>query len=307
MTATIHLNGVAFAFDPNEHIDISIPLHFNGPQPNAYGVELARSKPCEAGDLVGDTRDGGSCNFEQYTFIPHCNGTHTECVGHITHERISVRDCLRDVFNPVVLVSIEPEPAIETDESYVVEFGGDDRLITRKMLRSAIGSEPPALAGGRETDLHAPRTDTEADSMFASMPPANAGGSDRALIVRTLPNDNTKLTEQYGDVISPFFSTEAIEYVLKCGFRHLLVDLPSIDRIFDNGKLSNHRMFWNVGPGSFKTHAGSRIYSTITELIFVPNEVEDGQYLLNLQIAPFEADASPSRPLLFRPLSEPPG
>jgi len=43
----------------------------------------------------------------------------------------------------------------------------------------------------------------------------------------------------------------------------------------------------------------SRIDSTITELIYVPNEVLDGAYLLNLQIAPFESDASPSRPLLL--------
>jgi len=28
--------------------------------------------------------------------------------------------------------------------------------------------------------------------------------------------------------------------------------------------------------------------------------VEDGSYLLNPQIAPFESDASPSRPILFR-------
>ncbi|MEO6656029.1 MAG: cyclase family protein, partial [Pyrinomonadaceae bacterium] len=89
-------------------IDISIPMRFNGPQPNAYGVEAATSKACEAGDIVGDTRRGGSVNFEQYTFIPHCNGTHTECVGHITHERISVLDCLRAVLIRAVLVSVEP-------------------------------------------------------------------------------------------------------------------------------------------------------------------------------------------------------
>ena len=37
----------------------------------------------------------------------------------------------------------------------------------------------------------------------------------------------------------------------------------------------------------------------ITELIFVPNNVFDGRYLLNLQFAPLENDASPSRPVLF--------
>ena len=35
-------------------------------------------------------------------------------------------------------------------------------------------------------------------------------------------------------------------------------------------------------------------------MIYVPNEIEDGEYLLNLQIAPFESDCAPSRPLLLR-------
>ncbi len=37
-----------------------------------------------------------------------------------------------------------------------------------------------------------------------------------------------------------------------------------------------------------------------TELIFVRDEVEDGSYLLNLQIASFENDASPSKPVLYK-------
>src|SRR4051794_4105430 len=88
---------------------LSIPLLFNGPQPNAFGAPPARSEACMSGSLIGDTRRGGSCNFDSISLIPHCNGTHTECVGHITHERISVRDCLRDTFIPALLVSVEPE------------------------------------------------------------------------------------------------------------------------------------------------------------------------------------------------------
>lgn len=242
-------------------IDISIPLRFNGPQPNAYGVEKASSKPCESGDLVGDTRRGGSVNFEQYTFIPHCNGTHTECVGHITHERISVRDCLTDVFIPAVLVSVEPERC------------GEDSVISKF-----------ALILGLDAFTHVRATDTPT-----------------ALIVRTLPNDDSKLTRQYGDCeISPYFSTEAVEFIVKLGFKHILVDMPSIDRIFDGGKLTNHRIFWNIEPGSFETNVETRINSTITELIYAPNEVADGEYLLNLQITPFVADATPSRPVLFK-------
>lgn len=259
MNDSITINGRDFQIDSSKPIDISIPLNFNGPQPIAYGVESAASKACEYRDLVGDTRRGGSVNFEQYTFIPHCNGTHTECVGHITHERISVTDCLKDVFIPALLVSVEPE------------LDDIDRVISLDALKSA-GVKTRATAGGAD-----------------------------ALIVRTLPNDDSKLTRRYGEEnIPPYFTTDVMGYIVECGFKHLLVDMPSIDRIFDEGKLLNHRIFWNVEQGSFETHSDTRICSTITELIFVPGGVEDGEYLLNLQIAPFASDAAPSRPILFR-------
>src|ERR671917_271108 len=103
MIISIEINERVYKIDAETPLDISIPLVFNGAQPNAYGVERAASKPCEADDLIGDTRRGGSCNFEQITMIPHCNGTHTESVGHITNERISVHDCLRDAFIPTTL------------------------------------------------------------------------------------------------------------------------------------------------------------------------------------------------------------
>jgi arylformamidase len=238
-------------------IDISIPLKFNGPQPNAYGVDRASSEPVRAGSLVGDTRQGGSVNFEQYTFIPHCNGTHTECVGHITDQRISVRDCLQDVIVPAVLVTVEPER------------NGDDLVITQESLGRRLA----------DRNVRVPS----------------------ALIVRTLPNDEGKLTAEYGESnIPPYFGAAAMQYIVECGFKHLLVDVPSIDRLFDDGQLLNHRIFWNVEPGSREVNISTRINSTITELIYVPSEVEDGEYLLNLQIAPFESDCAPSRPLILR-------
>ncbi len=247
--------------------DISIPLRFNGPQPNAYGAERASSEPVRAGSLVGDTRQGGSVNFEQYTFIPHCTGTHTECVGHITDERISVRDCLMDVIVPAVLVTVEPEKK------------GNDLVITVAALSDLIGKPQPGL-----------QTLTSVVQ------------SPKALIIRTLPNDDEKLIAEYGETnVPPYLTAEAAEYIVECGIKHLLVDVPSIDRMFDDGKLTNHRIFWNVEPGSKEISPSTRINNTITEMIYVPNEVEDGEYLLNLQIAPFEADCSPSRPILLLP------
>jgi hypothetical protein len=127
-----------------------------------------------------------------------------------------------------------------------------------------------------------------------------AAFSAAALVVRTLPNDDRKLQRSYDEKNVPsYFTNDAMRYIVDAGFKHLLVDLPSIDRLYDEGKLSNHRIFWNVEPNSFDVNAGSRIDSTITELIYAPNDVPDGRYLLNLQIAPFSSDASPSRPLLF--------
>lgn len=257
MADSIKVNGRTVEVDLSKPIDISIALHFNGPQPNAFAVDAAAAK------AIGDTRDGSSVNFEEYTLTPHCNGTHTECVGHITNERISVRDCLTDVFIPAVLISVEPE-----------KFG-DDLVLSKLAIESAVGD-----VGYVRAD------DTKAPS---------------ALIVRTLPNDTEKLTRKYGEnCFAPYFTTDAMQFIVDCGFTHLLVDMPSIDRMFDEGKLLNHRIFWNVEPGSVDINPETRIHSTITELIYVPNEIPDGEFLLNLQIAPFESDAAPSRPILFK-------
>ncbi len=104
MILSAQVNNQSYKINTDEPLDIAIPLDFSGAQPNAYDVERATVTPCKTGTLVGDTRRGGSCNFEQITFIPHCNGTHTECIGHITHERISIHDCLKDAFISAMLI-----------------------------------------------------------------------------------------------------------------------------------------------------------------------------------------------------------
>ena len=281
--STIAIRGKEYTIDWCDPIDISIPMRFGGPQPNAYGVERAGSEAVEAGGLVGDTRRGGSCNFERVTLIPHCNGTHTECVGHITHERVSVNDCLSDILVPASLVTVEPEDAVTSDESYVLGFGEGDQLVTRTMLENSMDKRvlPP-----RPRDADTPPTKE---------------GSLKCLIVRTLPNGIDKLSRRYNESnVPPYFSSEAMEFIVEHGFRHLLVDLPSIDRLFDKGKLANHRKFWNLDVRSFDAGSDARREATVTELIYVPDDIPDGEYLLNLQIAPFASDASPSRPILFK-------
>ena len=82
-------------------------------------------------------------------------------------------------------------------------------------------------------------------------------------------------------------------FIRERGIKHLLIDQPSVDREHDEGKLLAHKAFWNY---SIK----ERLDATITELIYAPDSIPDGYYLLNLQIAPFENDASPSKPILDR-------
>ena len=45
--------------------------------------------------------------------------------------------------------------------------------------------------------------------------------------------------------------------------------------------------------------ADSRQDKTITEMLFVPDEVPDGIALLNLQVPALSGDAAPSRPMLL--------
>ena len=140
----------------------------------------------------------------------------------------------------------------------VPEKSGEDFVISAKQLRYAIGNKK------RE-----------------------------AIIIRTLPNTREKLSTQYSHTNPPYLLEEAAIYLRNKDVKHLLIDLPSIDREKDDGLLLAHNAFWNTS-GKIRTEA------TITELIYVPNSVEDGKYILNLQIAPFENDASPSKPILYK-------
>ena len=140
----------------------------------------------------------------------------------------------------------------------VPEKRGEDLIISEKQLQYAIGNKK------RE-----------------------------AVVIRTLPNTKDKLSRQYANTNPPFLSEAAAIYLRNKGVKHLLIDLPSVDKEKDNGELLTHKAFWDV-------HGAIRTEATITELIYVPNAVKDGKYILNLLVAPFQNDASPSKPVLYK-------
>ena len=113
-----------------------------------------------------------------------------------------------------------------------------------------------------------------------------------ALIIRTLPNTKDKRSKNYSDTNPPYLDLSVIELIESFEIQHLLVDMPSVDRESDEGKLAFHHAFWNVPENPND--------KTITELIYVNDEITDGFYILEMQMAPFENDASPSRPVLYK-------
>lgn len=117
-------------------------------------------------------------------------------------------------------------------------------------------------------------------------------GKVSALAIRTLPNTGDKLIKKYTGKNPAFISPEAITFLVNNGIDHFLIDTPSVDKEEDGGKLLAHHAFWEY-PHNTQSQR------TITELIYIPDSVPDGIYLLNLQFASFENDASPSKPVLY--------
>jgi arylformamidase len=232
-------------------VDLSLPLDPHGPQPNAYGVPPATARPYSGDGFTLDTREGGSCKCEVIEFIPHCHGTHTESVGHLTIERFPVSAVLPEPFLPCSVISVQPH----------------GREIRADAIEHATAGLDPAFL--------------------------------ETLVVRTLPNSPDKVTRRWEDATTPYFTPEAMAAVRGRGVNHLLVDLPSLDPLIDGGRLAAHRVFWGMPPGSKEIPAGDARRRTVTEMIFVPDDVPDGRYLLTIQIPRLVSDAAPSRPILF--------
>ena len=114
-----------------------------------------------------------------------------------------------------------------------------------------------------------------------------------ALIIRTRPNDIWKKNKSYSGTNPAYLDSGVIEALNKTAVKHLLIDLPSVDKEKDEGKLSSHNAFWST-KGNIQND------KTITELVYIDNAHEDGLFLLNLQIISVDIDASPSKPVLYR-------
>jgi kynurenine formamidase len=153
--------------------------------------------------------------------------------------------------------------------------------------------------------ISVPFEDRDGDLVITQEAVENAlqGRSPEALVIRTLPNGEDKKSRKYSHTNPPYLTEEAALFIRECNIQHLLIDLPSVDKEKDEGKLLAHKAFWNVTDVTV-LNTEARLNATITEMIFVADVVADGSYLLNLQIASFENDASPSKPVLYAILND---
>lgn len=242
MKAQVLYKNIWYKTDLDKQTDLSLPVG----QVRCFHAPKFEAKPFEMGDFVGSVLKGAPVNYYNIALNPHGNGSHTECVGHITKVQESVNLALKNYHFIATLISVDVE---------LMDDG--DRIIALDEIMTKFN-----------------------------------GDITEALIIRTNPNTKDKINFDYTETNPPYLSDEAMEYICQQGVSHLLIDLPSVDKEYDEGKLSCHNIFWNTN-GKIRTNA------TITELIFVPDDAKDGLYLLNLQLAPINLDASPSRPVIY--------
>jgi hypothetical protein len=90
-----------------------------------------------------------------------------------------------------------------------------------------------------------------------------------------------------------------MQWIVERGVSSLVVDLPSLDRAEDGGVLAAHRIYWGLPFSERDPQLAARGRALVTELAYVPPAVPDGLYLLDLHVPAFDADAAPSRPVLY--------
>lgn len=225
-----------------------------------YVSPMART-PVRWDEWVGSVELGGSVNFMDLTLNPHGQGTHTECLGHVTRERVDLSVAEQPGWVLMLLATLEPQ-----------QQPNGDHTVEPFALRAALEA-----AGGAH---------------WASQNPAVAlrtGAADR----------EARLQRQHSRANSPYWNPLAMEVLVANGIDWLLVEEPSVDREEDGGALAAHRVFWGLEPGETEVDRAQRPQALLTELAFFPEHCPDGWYALNLQLAPLANDAVPSRPVIY--------
>lgn len=244
----------------NQSVRLSVRIDLCNNLINIYGGVPASQEPLIYDSHIASVSHGGACNASQIHLVPHCHGTHTECVGHILPEKYHVADIKFEPFIAATFIRVTPQRIDATTEEYNAYANNSDYVITRVAIDNAL-------------------TFFSADYFQALVIASDAVG--------WLPEGTS----------APYFTYQAMDRIVALGVRHLLVDIPSIDRLHDGGRMDNHRCFWgineNVGIKQMRASC------SVTEMIRVPQEISEGHYFLSVYLPDISGDALPSMPMLF--------
>ncbi|MCC6170964.1 MAG: cyclase family protein [Gammaproteobacteria bacterium] len=246
-------------------VSLAAPLRFDGRDPRHFDAPAPRRWPLALPGFSGEVRRGASCNCSTLELTPHCNGTHTECVAHLVDEPLDACEIAPRGPLLALLLSIPPVSAAGSGEDSDPAPQPGDRLLTRVALRAAWPETLP----------------------FAP----------RALVLRSSAPLAVASTTA---LAAPYLSRQLAAELVARGIEHLVVELPSIDRGQDQGRLCAHRIFFGLPPGSTRLAEAQRGGCTITELAAIPAELPDGPCALQLALPRIAGDAVPSQPLLYR-------
>ena len=250
MLAEILVDKKKYGIDLTKPTSLSLPFVPYGRNVNCYWAEEPTLEVIRVGDFVGSVAEGGTVNYTKMSLTVHGNGTHTECLGHITDDTSHNMSAMhKRSFFKAQIISIRPRQFEE------------DQIITLNDIYQYYDKDFKA----------------------------------EALIIRTLPNDyHLKVQAQYSGTNPPYLEPACGDWMAKRNVKHLVVDLPSVDREIDGGDLSVHRGFWMSDSDS------PRLEATITELAFMPQSALDGKYFLQISWPNWSTDAAPSSLLVYK-------
>lgn len=270
MIATVGEGAEALRFDLSQPIDLTTPVVPGGAQPDAFGLPRATATPFRAGTFVGDTRQGGPVNCAVLTVAPHGNGTHAESAAHVSHAA------------PPVDATVSIDHLVAT-------------IVTVPLRR--LGDTPDAaLAADRDDELVLARDDIDRAV-------ARHGGFRDALVVR---HDGRSALERraWSELSPPYPTDDAMDLLAASSLRMLALDVPSVDRAVDAGRLRNHRVWWGL-PGEGHDAVPLRPERLIVEMAALPDHLDDGVYLLGVAVPHIALDALPARVVVWPRLPSP--
>jgi kynurenine formamidase len=240
MKVQLQHQGQSHTVDLNQGLDCSSTYGLAAAEPRAWYANPVKTEPVRQGDWVGEVKQGAPVNFFDVHLNPHGNGTHTECVGHISPQQQSINQVLPGYHGIAHFCRLAPD----THAGKMVSLKAFEALNLTLDFEVLIIEVPVAF-----------------------------------------PQD-------FSGTNPPYFEPALLVFLRQQGIKHFITNLPSVDPEEDAGALAAHKAFWNYP-------AETDLERTITELAYFPPQLKPGAYFLNLQVAPLNNDASPSRPVLY--------